>query len=420
MLVEFTVVEKYIKNQCTKLLSGNNKKVMQVVAHIYNQHNIPAGDIMDMLTMKKAVTEYSEFWIFCVVEALDYVNKTKYTQSFFAQTEIDFYSKRKLKTNEQFPIIIQCHQVRDNQWIGCADVNFFIDLRDNQILRYNENAQRVMKRIIRGETTSYKIAVNQVAVKEIQKSMEEGVYIPDDITLNIPVEPDSDFYYNEKKGVLVINHVTYLDIGDGYHRLLAMFRAKQENPDFNYPMELRITHFPEDIAKQFIFQKDQKTKMTKLDSNSMNMNDPANIVTERLNADPLSCLKGMISRNQGNIDFIALSRIIHTLYFKGGLKRDERIQTNLAFKEIRDKINYIYEQRPDILSRKLIVGELCILMYMVRNYDINQINQILLKLDDIISQQKIGDRLEMTRTGLKQAVFNHVKTIIEKECDFNV
>ncbi len=43
-------------------------------------------------------------------------------------------------------------------------------------------------------------------------------------------------------------------------------------------MEIRIVSFTEEKAKQFIYQKDQKTKMKQIDSAAMNQYSPANTV----------------------------------------------------------------------------------------------------------------------------------------------
>lgn len=41
-------------------------------------------------------------------------------------------------------------------------------------------------------------------------------------------------------------------------------------------MEIRIVSFTEEKAKQFIYQKEQKTKMKQIDSAAMNQYSPAN------------------------------------------------------------------------------------------------------------------------------------------------
>ena len=110
------------------------------------------------------------------------------------------------------------------------------------------------------------------------------------------------------------NTPAIMDILDGYHRYIAISQVVREYPEWDYQMELRITTFTEEKAKQFIYQNDQKTQMRRINSESMNQYSPSNIVVEKLNTNPSSNIRGQISRNNGNIDFSFLSAVIHTCY----------------------------------------------------------------------------------------------------------
>ena len=79
-------------------------------------------------------------------------------EEFYSDLEINQYLTEKLEVDTvKFPIRLKCLQVSDDQWIGAADTNFFMKLRRAQLIRYNANAQRVMKRIIKGESVLFKL-----------------------------------------------------------------------------------------------------------------------------------------------------------------------------------------------------------------------------------------------------------------------
>lgn len=91
-------------------------------------------------------------------------------------------------------------------------------------------------------------------------------------------------------------------------------------------MEIRIVSFTEEKAKQFIYQKDQKTKMKQIDSAAMNQYSPANTVVTNLNTNPGSNLRGMITKT-GRIDPAFLGAVIGSYYF--GEKRKYSVKETL-------------------------------------------------------------------------------------------
>ena len=245
-------------------------------------------------------------------------------------------------------------------------------LRKAQLINYNANAQRTLQKIVKGERSYYKITLNKDAISKITESMNNGNYIPNTITLNMP--ETADFSYDDSKCILTIKSLDHFDISDGYHRYIAMGQLKDKNPDFNYPMELRIVMFSEDKVKQFIYQEDQKTKMKKIDSDSMNMNAPENLVVERLNRDVMFNLKNKIARNNGSINYGELATVIKYFYFKGqtvdkSIKRIIEVEN-----EVRDKFNKLTEANTDLLDKNYTFTELMIIFYTFDNVTTTEYN----------------------------------------------
>lgn len=382
----------------------DKEKVNNILNGMKDVFNIPTGVTMDMLSGRMQFIDASEFLLFALCKLLDQELGKHNLENFFTPIEIVGYSGSKLEEDKiKFPIEIKCIPVTADQWIGSTDVNFIMQLRKAQLINYNVNAQRTLQRVVRGEKSYYKITLNKDAINKIFSSLEDGIYIPNTITLNMP--ETAEFSYDENKNVLIINSIDHFDISDGYHRYIAMSQLKDKNPEFNYPMELRIIMFPEDKVKQFIYQEDQKTKMRKVDSDSMNMNAPENLVVERLNTDVGFNLKGKINRSNGLINYGELASIIKYFYFKGQ-NADKSIKRIIEVeKEIKDKFNTLTEVHTELLEKDYVFSfqKLLVIFYMFDKKDLdieatyNLINR-LTEIDSKIFSTKIP------RTGMISAI----------------
>ena len=364
MLKSRVELENYLESRCEKLLV-NKEKQRVIEDALWERHRILPDFTNDLLTKRASLSDQSEYILFCLLEGIILLDSKKDLKEFFLPTEIEVYSKVVgASMNEiKMPIVINAIQIASDQWIGGVDVDFFVKLRNAQKINYNENTQRTLRRIIRGETEYYKIAVNKRAVSEIQRRFTERSFIPNTITLNIPMNENSEFYYDTEKNQLVINKLDAFDISDGYHRFLAMCRAKDEDKEFNYPMEVRITWFEEHKAKQFTFQEDQKTSMKKIDSKALDMTASANIVVERLNQDPLCLFKGLITRQGSVISSADLGQLIGYFYFKNSGKVSN-IEVMKTTEEIKKYLNAWAGHNPYLLETYIPFSHLCGMMYV--------------------------------------------------------
>lgn len=320
MLVSQEQAAQMLTNKITEIELDKDKRA-RFVELANEKFNMATGDASDYLSKRKNPADAGLFDLFIIAWVFDKMDKKKVgdglCSQIFTEPERKEFSKAKFEQDRiEFPIDIKCIPVDDKQWIGASDVNFLMKLRDAQLINYNVNAQRTMKRYIRGGNETWQIQLNRHAVNEIKNSLLSGDYIPNTITLNIP-EDEFDFAYDSKNSELVINKVKHFDIADGYHRYMAMAAIHDEDSSFNYPIELRIIHFTDEKIKQFIFQEDQKTKMRKIDSDSMNMSSPENLVTERVNEDPGFIFSSGISRNGGIINYGEFARCVRQFYFVG-------------------------------------------------------------------------------------------------------
>lgn len=284
----------------------------------------------DYIFMRKDLIDANAFALFVLTDII----KPELIEKYFAKGEIKSLSKESWNIETvKFPLRYQMTQISDDQFIGRISVKELMLLREAQLINYNENAQRTMQHIVKGETEYYQIALNKDAVYHIMDSYESDLYIPNTITLNL--SEDAEYTYDEKKCQLVIHSTDCFDILDGYHRYVALSKLVNQDPDFDYEMELRIVQFEESKANRFIWQEEQKTKMRKVDSEAMNTSKASNKIVERLNLQSYT-LGGKISRNKGIVNAAYLANIIDVVMLKGIKKADERMAIRNISNELLD------------------------------------------------------------------------------------
>lgn len=390
---------------------------MNMYSYAKDKYNMSEELFSDYVSSRKSLQEATEFMLFVMLESYEYEKKVKTSKipTFFSKKEIETYGFSKFEEPKfQFPIIFEMIQIADDQWIGKIDVKTFDKLREQQLINYNPDTQRTMQRVIRKGNINYKIMVNKKAVSEIAESFGDKTYIPDELTLNIrPDDENADFYYDDKKHLLVINNITSFDINDGYHRYLGMFRAKMLNPDFEYTMELRITNFDTDKSQRFIYQKDQKTQMAKVDSQSYNTYDAANIVVRKINESASCNIRGYIGRNDANIDMGSLSQIIRMLYFKNVPKKDERKAVIEVTKNLINDFNILTEEEISFLDKRYSFNELVYIVTTFHYFDANEKDK-----NNIVAAVKYLIKNVAAETNLKNKVsikmLNHMEEILQE------
>lgn len=272
----------------------------------------------------------------------------KIVNSFFTPKEVKEYGKTtKTAGKNIFPIKWKMVQIDDRQFIGKITVEELMRLRDLQLLNYNPQAQRPMQtKEFNGEVMLVP-TLNASAVRAIKESYLNKTYIPNTLTLNIPIE--DSFEYDESENELIVYKLEHFDILDGYHRFRALSDIYNLDETFDYSMELRIVSFSDEEARQFIYQEDQKTKMRRIDSESYNQNNFANQIIQELNKFS-TILKGKFNANEF-IDPAIAGRMLNISFLFGETKISRRDTIELrsfieqAFRE--------YESNDmDLLERK--------------------------------------------------------------------
>ena len=387
MLENKTVVGKAAEERCKKLLTEKNYKgaVNKLTKFIEQEHQIPIMVSNDYITLMKNPVDAPTEILFCIMEAID----SKMLPQYFEKKEITKYKNYKYNLKKlKFPLKFDATQITNDQWIGRITLQELIKLQP--IIKYNPNTQRSLRRFTVKGIEVYSIFLNEKALTEITEAYLNNSYIPNTITLNIPEDVDFDY----EDGVLTFKSLESLDIIDGYHRYVAMTRAYSADSKVDYTMEVRWTVFSEDKAKQFIWQEDQKTKMTKVESAAFNQNNPGNQLINMLNQ--VTALKDIVSMN-GNVNAGVASEYINLFWFytpKHNYTRKEIVETK---KKIEGYMLDILDLKPDAFDKRWSAREIGALFYMMLQDDVDNlfdfisyINKIELPIHTVATKRELS------------------------------
>ena len=378
---------------------------------IQKKYDMGMDYTMDLISDRLSLYQIGDNELFYLANGLEEFGRVVKVENYFDKKEIEKYSATKYEiAGIQYPITINCVEVhKDKQWIGAIDSDFFMELRRVNKIRYNKDKQRTRKTVIKGENVIFKTDINEKSINQIAKLMEKGEYIPDDITLDIPDDSADDFHYDEDRGMLIINNIDHFDITDGYHRYLAMCKCKDKNPDFSYPMEIRITHFSLQRSQQFIYQKDQKNKMKVTNCNSMDTNRASNDVVNRLNERGNGfALAGQIQRGGGTVDFAALSDIIEYYWFKGTKKEFNNKDIADVYQEVKAILNGLVDECPEYYETYLNFRRLIVIFYLTKDKKL-PIKKVSAQLKLL---EKTGKLKEIKFRTLRKTTFDQIESIL--------
>ena len=338
-----------------------------------------------ILTGGAAINEVSEVELFWILDCINtVVLRAKCNlEEYFSKNKIEQYSGVKAEDEKiKFPIVLSMIAAGDDKWIGVINAKTLIKWRNTGYLKYNRNIQRRVKTVLRGGKYIETIDLNLNAVNKMIPLFKEGKFVSNVLTFNL--NENADFYYDPEDKTIVIKSLDGFDMTDGYHRLVALEKVIEEDPQFDYLMEMRLTSFSEDKANYFIWQEEQRTPMSKASIKSYNMDDVANKISKKINESSSCNLSGNITRG-GLIDFSTFSDCIDYFYINGMKEKEKKVAIVTVTKEVVDCINILTDSDPDVLTWKFTKSDIILMIYTFRklyNVDKEKIPQMFKYLMD--------------------------------------
>lgn len=361
MLRDRRNLEEILEKKCEQIVF-KRQTMDKITGKLQEKYNMPTGYTTSLITGRIAIQSISNLILYFLTDGiLPDLIPTYFTE--IERTEMQ-NCKYEIPLSIKLPLRIKVSQVDHDCWMGSSSASFFLSLYRAQLINYNSNTQRVMRRIIKNKEISYTPFLNPQAVDEIAMEFRNRTFIPNVLTLNIPEEESNKFVYDKDTEELVIQSLNSFDIIDGYHRLVAMCICYNEDDTFDYPMMVVITSYSEPKAKRFISQEDKKTHMRKIYRDSMNINLDSNYVVERLNTDMDSSIKGIINRNEGIIDYSELSAIVDRIYIKS--KKMTKFE---ILKDLKSKWNLLIDNDNELISERFDTKKLYTTICILSEYN---------------------------------------------------
>lgn len=403
-----------LRKTCDKV-ALNRKLMLSIVDYCYNEYGVPQNESMDVINDRVSFEQKPDDFLFYIASGLT-MKVTEFTRStYFSKEELDKYENTKYTTKENYQLVIPCIAIVPNkQWIGSLDARVFLELDRNGKINYNFEKQRVRQRVVKGNEVVFKTKVNMKSVMQIAKLMQTDEYISDCITLDIPYENEKNkFRYDENRRELIFDNLDSLDITDGYHRLEAMRKCYGNDKTFHYPMGIQITQFSIQKTQQFIYQSDQKNKMSVTQSNSFDALRPSNEVCNFLNEDS-GCLFNKIIKRSGNkvVDYMSLSDIVEYYWFGPWLKSDKKKEYDrqdilVATKEVKELLNEFGKENPEYIGRYLDFPPLILYFYLVKNKEMKP-NKAAKTVKQAIENGQVRN---ITLRGMRKPLFDQIEAL---------
>ncbi|GFN32509.1 DNA sulfur modification protein DndB [Paenibacillus xylaniclasticus] len=315
---------------------NKNKEQQREIDDLLNaNHRIPRGVFDELLVNPAKFESLSEEEKAVFVTVFYTVTKNEDTNpsNFYSSREIKNAERYKREVVEQLTLpytfegVIAAPSGRD--YVTIMSYQEVVKLWLSKILTYNFDTQRLSKKKAKKDGTFLeKIDINQKSVKNIARLMTEGKYKADTLLFNILVDGNDDVEYSN--GDLTIGEGTTLNLIDGAHRVTAMIKVLEDNPNFDGFINVAIKHFPLQEAQFLLGQVNTVNRFDKtLIKNYMSETIGAQITKDLMNIPEL--------RNRVSIKTTLDKKI---LYFTNFAILSESIESIFEPKNTKDRYDF--------------------------------------------------------------------------------
>lgn len=209
------------------------------------------------------------------------------------------------KIDYTFENVIKINEKEYSVMLSAWDI---AELWDKDILTYFSPIQRGLKqkRTSKGKTIDVPI-VSEKNINEMADLILNGKFFTSQLTINVLEYGENHIEYNEDDRTATVNcQITLLD---GMHRVSSLYKAWQKakiiNEDElinrlkNLMFPIKITNYPEVVAKSCFSQYSLGLKLNKSKTESFDMSKSSNRIVDKLNNG--GALKGLIDTTKTSI-----------------------------------------------------------------------------------------------------------------------
>ncbi|OME41430.1 DNA sulfur modification protein DndB [Paenibacillus odorifer] len=225
--------------------------------YLAQNHNMLRGSFIEVVAQPDKVNINEKEKIAVFVNAIYEItsNETINPKLYFSAKDIKSLKQFKFENEGQvsFPYTISSAiRVTNEDYLTALSYKELAALENHQLLTYNFDTQRLAKKTVNkktGEITRKK-DIKNASVNSIMKLMKEGKYSPSTLLFNVLVDGNSSISFDD--GELTIHEGSTLNIIDGAHRLEAIVRIIEEDPEFEGYMNVDLKYYPIEKAQKLL------------------------------------------------------------------------------------------------------------------------------------------------------------------------
>jgi hypothetical protein len=415
------------ERQLKLILSEYNakRKIKDNVTKRFKKYGLLPGDVSDIFSQNTPIETLSTSMLCLFTKILYEETKEELinTSNFFTELEIQEVTqyKKEYKKFATYPILFN-DVIQDSMddFSTVLDICKLAEFINNRVFKYNPETQRPLISKFYNNREIKEIDLNKKSREAITKNIIDGKQIPNTVTINILHNGEDDFEYNDKNKTLKINSGE-IDIIDGYHRILAAWFAYNKKPTVKFYYKLRIVNWDVEKAKAFIYQETLGNKIDPNKANSYNVNNPYNIIVNKLNENPKSNVRGKITNDKLDIksgkSLIMFDVLFDSIKVLFNVKDSQDIVKVGGY--LREGINIITDEKIELLKEvkddRLWVSYLIILHFY---HNKNNWQSEILNIIDKVNQEEL---LQIPYHRVNKILIDKIKDHLqEKEVCLNV
>jgi DNA-sulfur modification-associated len=424
-------------------IKSDKKRVAKIKSGL-KKYKILPGTVQLILNEPEEQLKQIDDKFLCLLTEQVYIasgNLELNPENYFSQREIKEVKSTfegEVQKKVDFPYTLKpAIQVAPDMFITTIKASEIKLFMDNKLLQYNFETQREARvRVDKNDPTNIiqEVKINKKHMEHIKESIVKGEALPSTLTFNARLgtgDEGFELVYDESTMELTIQKGTLLDCLDGFHRVTAIVKALEENPNADMTFMLNVVNFDIPKAREYFAQMNTIEPIGKGHLENIKKERQADFIVDQLKYN--SELKGRISPSE-NIPYtssllVSLKTLADAIDEVYGIEdRVEAIKTANYLKEFFNKLFYAF---PDeflgdvaaIREKSLINANVMFYGYVLLSKRMKDVGIPLDKLPDIIKkinfsrdnkqwqEYKVLDKDKNVVTRAKQGVYKFFKEL---------
>ncbi len=238
-------------------LAGDKNMQRDIEEYLVRQHGMMRGTFLELISHSEKVNNLNHDELAVFMHAIYQIsNNAEWNPGIYFDSKTlklinDYIFDR--PENITFPYTFSpVIKVTSEDFLTVISYRELAHLANSGLLTYNFDTQRLAKKSISKRTGKVikKKDIKSKSVNSIMSLMRAGKYNPSTLLFNILVDGKSHLSFEDNE--LTIYEGSTLNIIDGAHRLEAIVRILEEDPNFEGFMNVDIKHYPVEKAQHLL------------------------------------------------------------------------------------------------------------------------------------------------------------------------